>query len=295
MKLSVTLATYNEELNIPRCLTAIKDLADEIVIVDGKSTDKTTEIARNFNARVELRDNPPNFHINKQAANDLATGDWILQLDADEIVTPSLKEEIRQLLNSTQEQINNWPIPPDKKRLFNRQQHLLSIRDGQVGTETGDVVAFFIPRTNIFLGHPMKHTGVYPDGVIRLFKRGFAKLPAKDVHEQYQVDGRVGWLSNELEHHDSPSFDRYIKRNSRYASHFALKISEAQTPRNGFSAFNYMIIKPFWIFMLLYFRHGGYKDGFPGLVFSIYSGLTWAQAYVKYWEHKKLNKLSVKN
>lgn len=293
MKLSVTLATYNEEQNLYKCLESIKDIAHEIIIVDGNSTDNTVQIAKNFNAIIETRENPVNFHINKQLANDLATGDWILQLDADEVVSPELKNEIISVLSSTQEQINNWHISDNKKKLFIKQQQILQQRDGQIGTPTGDVVAFFIPRRNIFLGHSMNHTGVYPDGVIRLFQKGKARLPAKNVHEQYQVDGRLSWLNNDLDHYDSPTFDRYIKRNSRYASHFALKISESNPPRNILTTIKYLLIKPLSVFLSLYIRHKGFKDGFPGLVFSYYSGLTWAQAYIKYWEHKELNKLSV--
>ena len=85
-KLSVALATYNEEKNIARCLESVKDIADEIVIVDGSSQDKTVEIAKTYGATVHITSNPKIFHINKQKAIDMSKGDWILQLDADEVV-----------------------------------------------------------------------------------------------------------------------------------------------------------------------------------------------------------------
>lgn len=285
MKLSVTLATYNEESNLERCLQSIKDLADEIVIVDGQSTDKTVAIAKKFSARIEIRPNPANFHINKQLANDLATNDWVLQMDADEAVSPALAKEIKTFLASSQTDQNNWPISTDNRTIFARQQSQLEARDGKpIGTPEGNVVALFLPRRNYFLGQPMHHTGVYPDGIIRLFQKQFAHLPAKHVHEQYEVDGRVGWLNQPLDHYDSPTFDRYLTRNSRYASLFAGELAEQKILLSFSSAFKYMFQRPLGIFLNLYFRHRGYKDGFPGLVFSLYSGLTWTQAYIKYWE-----------
>ena len=91
-KLSVTLATFNEEKFLPACLESIKDIVDEIVIVDGTSTDNTREIAKKSGAKIIVRENPKNFHINKKMANDAATGEWILQLDADEVVSPALRK-----------------------------------------------------------------------------------------------------------------------------------------------------------------------------------------------------------
>src|SRR3970282_2930368 len=87
--------------------------------------------------------------------------------------------------------------------LFIRHQKLIEQRDGSIGKQTGKVVAFFIPRRNYFLGKPLIHAGVYPDGQIRLVKKGKARLPGKSVHELMEVDGEVGWLFHDLEHHDS--------------------------------------------------------------------------------------------
>ena len=93
--LSVVLATYNEEKNIKECLLSVKDLASELIIVDGGSSDKTVKVAKELGAKVKIVDNPPIFHINKQKAIDMATMDWVLQLDADERVTSSLRDEIK--------------------------------------------------------------------------------------------------------------------------------------------------------------------------------------------------------
>src|SRR5581483_1412425 len=95
------------------------------------------------------------------------------------------------------------------KKLFQRHQAILEARDGKIGDEEGEYNAFFFPRLNYFLGKYLRHGGVYPDGVIRLFRKGKAYLPCKDVHEQMVVKGKVGWLQNDLYHYDSPTFARY--------------------------------------------------------------------------------------
>src|ERR1035437_8794928 len=96
--LSVAIATLNEEENLDACLESVKGLADEIVIVDGTSNDKTVEIAKNYGAKVLVKDNPQMFHINKQKAIDMTTCDWVLQLDADERVSPQLAAEIKKVI-----------------------------------------------------------------------------------------------------------------------------------------------------------------------------------------------------
>ena len=109
--LSVVLAVFNEEKNLAACLESFKDIADEIVIVDGTSTDKTVEIAKKFGARVKVTTNKPNFHINKQMAIDMAKSDWILQMDADEHVSEEMKKEIRDILENDSKEYNGYWMP----------------------------------------------------------------------------------------------------------------------------------------------------------------------------------------
>src|SRR5664279_290705 len=97
--LSVVLAVFNEEKNLDDCLASVKDITDDIVIVDGSSTDKTVEIAKKYNANILITNNPPIFHINKQKAIDMATNEWILQLDADERISPALAKEIKKVIS----------------------------------------------------------------------------------------------------------------------------------------------------------------------------------------------------
>lgn len=249
MKLSVVLATHNEEANLARCLDSVKVLADEIIIADGESTDKTVPIARKYHARVISTTNKPNFHINKKMAIAAAAGEWILQLDADEVLSPSLYREIKSVISSPSSENGYW-----------------------------------MPRLNFFLGRFLTKGGQYPDYTLRLYKRGFGDLPGKDVHEQAVVTGPVGWLKSDLLHYGTPNFENYLTRFNRYTSLIAADLKKSAVPINIFSAFKYLFLKPVWEFSSLYLRHRGYVDGFPGFVFALFSGWRFSIAYIKYWQ-----------
>ncbi len=280
--LSVALATYNEEKNLPQCLESVKKIAEEILIVDGSSTDKTVEIAKSFGATVFVTDNPPIFHINKQKALEMAHGEWILQLDADERVSDALASEIVKLMTMTKDEIDEYEKKLPHKNLFYRHQALLEQRDGEIGSNIGAYTAFFIPRLNFFLGKYLRYGGVYPDGVIRLVKRGKAYFPRKDVHEQMVITGRVGWLGNPLFHKDSPTFARYIERNNRYTDLMAKELQNEKLPKTIWNMLDYMVYKPILWFALTFFRHKGFLDGWQGLLFSFFSARRFAIAYIKY-------------
>lgn len=244
--LSIVLATFNEENNLAACLDSVRQLADEIVVVDGSSTDKTVEIAKQYGAKVKVTTNKPIFHVNKQMAIDLATKDWILQLDADERVTPELAKEIKL----------------------------------EVSSEKLEVNGYWIPRKNWFLGRFLMKGGVYPDYTLRLYKRGKGKLPQKSVHEQAVVEGKVGHLKNPLIHMADISFGRYFMRWNRYTS---LIRNELKAEKPGFFAlFDYLFIKPVWWFLLTYFRHKGFMDSWQGFIFSLFSSLRFPAAYFRY-------------
>ena len=284
IKLSVALATFNEEENIGRCLESVKDLVDEMVIVDGSSTDKTIEIAKKYGAKVIVTNNPPIFHLNKQKAIDLCQGEWILQLDADEEVTKELAREIKGVLKLSAKKLEEKRLDPQKKRLFLKHQRLVEERDGKVGIEKGEIVAFWVPRKNFFMGRYLIHGGVYPDGVIRLVKRDKAKFPCRTVHEQIEIKGKTTWLENNLIHYDSPTFTRYLDRADRYASLTAGELHMKKIRVNLLNHFYYFLMKPSQVFLTLYFRHKGFLDGFPGFVWALFSGFHYPLAYIKYWE-----------
>jgi glycosyltransferase involved in cell wall biosynthesis len=257
INLSVALAVYNEGENLGPCLESVKSLASEIVIVDGQSSDKTVSIAESYGAKVLSEENRTNFHINKQHAIDACTGDWILQLDADERVSSMLLEEIRKTITA----------------------------DSSAGA-VAQADAYYLKRRNYFLGRWMNKGGMYPDPVIRLFRKGKAKLPGASVHELMTVDGTTKWLQNDLLHIADPNFTRYLLRSNRYTSLQAGDwLKEGKIETDTWHIFLYMIWKPLVRFLEIYLRHKGFMDGFPGFVFAWYSGIHIASSYVKYWEN----------
>ncbi len=282
-KLSVVLATRNEEANIGRVIDSVKRIADEIIIFDEQSIDKTKEIAEEKGAKVLTVSHEPIFHKTKQKALEAAKGDWILQLDADEVVTPELGEEIREVIELTDEKIKSRrPVDNSKWSLFMRHEEAYAQMHGKMGEETGEVVAFLLPRLNYFIGKPLIHAGVYPDPAIRLIKRGKARFPAKSVHENMVIDGEVAWLFNDLEHHDSPTIRRYIMRMNRYTDLQSDEFNENKLGINPLNLFYYSTLKPKMVFLNLYFRHGGYKDGIRGFLWSAFSSMHFPMAYYKY-------------
>lgn len=277
MKLSVVLATRNEEENIGRCLESVKSIADEIIVFDEYSNDRTKEIAEKYGAKVFLEPHHDIFHITKQKAIDMAKGEWILQMDADEVVTPELTKDILNVVNN-----KNIAKNPQLEKLFERHQKLIEQRDGKIGNNSDEVVAYFIPRRNMFLGKPLIHAGVYPDPAIRLIKRGKAWLPAKSVHEIMQIDGKVAWLYNDMEHYDSPTLTRYLSRLNRYTDLKAQEIKDSKTPKNLLAFLKFTILHPTYFFLLLYVRHLGFLDGVNGFLWSFFSALHFPIAYFKY-------------
>ena len=271
--ISVVLATFNEESNIDACLNSVKDWADEIIVVDEESTDKTREIAKGLGAKVFEEKHEPIFHVTKNKAIKRAKSDWILQLDADEVIPSELRQEIQDLLIGKSFGYDSW-LSPVKKMLGYPQPKKLS----------KPATAYWLTRKNLFLGRYLKNAGQYPDPIIRLFQRGKAFLPAKDVHEQMMVDGNIGWLKNDYLHNGTPDFKRYLLREDRYSSLHAVELKNQKVKITIFNTLNYLFIKPASTFFSLYLRHRGILDGFPGFIFSLYSGLHHAFSYMKLWE-----------
>jgi len=265
-RISVAIATYNEEKNIGPCLESVKHLADEVVIVDGSSTDRTVGIAKKYGVKVIVTTNPPIFHLNKQKAIDKCQGDWILQLDADERVTPALRAEILPISNQQSAPRSGIPLR---------------------GTISNQPVAYYIPRKNYFLGKWLRKGGQYPDYVIRFFERSKAYLPCKSVHEQMRVKGEVGYLKSHLEHYTAPIFSRYLTNANRYTSLTAREMKRQKIPISLLTVLKYLWLKPLAVFISLYFRHKGFIDGWRGFIFALFSGLHYPWAFVKYWRMKR--------
>jgi len=249
-KISVAIATFNEEQNIAKCLESVKGWVDEIIVVDGSSTDKTRQIAENFGARVIKTTNKPIFHINKNIAINACQHDWILQLDADEIVPLEMKEEILAIVN--------------KK------------------PQADDPAGYWLKRKNYFLGRYLRKGGQYPDPVIRFFKKGKGLLPAKDVHEQITINGKVDWLKTNLNHWATPEFSRYWLREKRYSTLQTKFMLEEKLPVNPFTFLKYVLYLPIKTFLMIYLRHKGFVDSWQGFIFAFFSGWHWAWSYFKY-------------
>lgn len=256
MQLSVVIATYNEEKNIKACLDSIDSLADEIIVVDGQSEDKTREIAKKLGAKVFKVTNKPIFHLNKQLAVEKASGKWILQLDADEQISPALAQEIKTIINQKSPQFNGY----------------------------------YLPRKNFFLTRFLTKGGQYPDYVIRLFKKNHGHFPCKSVHEQIDINGPVGYLTQPLTHYADRQFSHYLLRFNRYTSLDANLLFRQKTKPGIFLAFNYFVFKPIAWFFLTYFRHLGLVDGLPGFIFSLMSSLRFPVIYLKFLELNRENR-----
>lgn len=253
IKISVAIAVYNEEDCIGRCLDSVSGWCSEIIVVDGKSSDRTAEIVKRKGIKVFSTINRENFHINKNIAIDRCTGDWILQLDADEVVSPELRKEIISTINSQLTTNNRQPIN-----------------------------GYWIPRKNYFLGKFLTKGGQYPDYTLRLYKRGKGRLPEKSVHEQAQVSGETGYLTSPLLHYSYPDFQHYLEHFDKYTTIFAHELANENTGINLFALVSYMFIKPVHWFLLTSIRHKGFMDGTAGLVFSFFSALRFPVSYIKY-------------
>ncbi|MCR4312751.1 MAG: glycosyltransferase family 2 protein [Candidatus Roizmanbacteria bacterium] len=283
MKLSLCIAVYNEEKNIHYSLDSAIDIADEVIIVDGGSTDRTIEVAKSYGKKIRIinSDNPVMFHKNKQKAIEAAQGEWILQLDADEVLSENLKKEIKSIV---------W-----------RQTSAVEERSGKTA-EVNQLVAYNLPRKNWFLTGFLMKGGQYPDYTIRLYKNGFAKFPCKDVHENVEIiqkskvksednnetmkqlnNGTIGFLKNPILHYADPDFSRYLARWDRYTTAEVERVPKDMK----LNFFSYFVWKPKMTFLMMYFRHKGFMDGFPGFVFALFSSIRFWVIYIK-WRTKKL-------
>jgi len=244
-KISVCLATFNEEKNIADCLESVK-WADEIVIVDGTSSDKTVKIAKKYTSKIIVRENPLMFHINKQKAFEAATKDWILYLDADERVSPALRKEILKVINHK----------------YN---------------------GFWIPRKNIIFGKWIQHTGWWPDYQLRLFRRKKAFLPCKSVHEQPKLSGKAGYLKNPLIHLNYQTVSQYVQRLNELYTENDKNVFLAEGKKIKWQD---AIRFPLDEFLKRFFKEKGYKDGLHGLVLSTLQALSSLVTFAKVWERQ---------
>lgn len=244
MTVSVAIVTYNEEKHIAECLKSLA-WADEVVVVDGRSTDGTVKTAKKLGAKVFVVPNQPLMKINMNLAFDKCSSDWILSLDADETVTQKLRDEIKKIV------------------------------DGDTKYS-----AYLIPRRNIVFGKWIAHTRWYPDYQLRLFRRGLAKFPAKNVHEELVVSGEVGQLSADIEHLNYETVEQFIKKLNSYTTYEAEKLSAEGKKITWVDAIRF----PLGEFLSRFFDGKGYLDGLHGLVLSLLQAFYWEVIFAKVWE-----------
>jgi len=247
--LSVVLITQNEERNLPGTLEGVlplvRDGNGEIIVVDSGSTDRTLEIARSYGAKI-FPEPWKGFAGQKNSAMEKASGDWVLQLDADEALEPELAEEINSALRSQP-----------------------------------SLQAFWIPRKNFFLGRWIKHGGFYPDRKLRLIRRGTGKFEEYGAHPTIRVTGPTGRLKHALIHNAYPTLRGYIDHMNSYSSMGAGVAVE--TGHRSFSIAN-IVIRPWLTFIYNYFLRLGFLDGREGLLLHLYHAAYVSWKYAKAWE-----------
>ncbi len=225
--ISAVLITKNEEANMERALHSVS-FADEVIVLDGESNDRTVEICREAGARVEVKE-WGGFVEQKNAAAKLASCEWVLSIDADEQVTPELREEIERVI----------ALP-------------------------GESAGFFVPRKNHYLGRWIRHCGWYPDYQLRLWRRGRGSWVGGRVHERVEVEGPAGHLKAALNHFSYTSIAGHLERINRYSELIALDKLE----RGEKAGLLGLLFAAPWHFFRLYILRGGILDGLPGLVVS---------------------------
>jgi glycosyltransferase involved in cell wall biosynthesis len=248
---SVAIVTFNEQENLARTLASVA-WADQILVVDSGSTDRTVEIAHSFGATVIER--PwPGFAAQKNFAIAQCTGDWILTLDADEELSPGLQQQIRQTLSAN---------------------------------PSAD--AFYLRRRNLFLGRWIKHGGFYPDAKLRLFRRNLPFPPqfeARPVHETIRFDGPTATLDFDLIHHAYPTLSSYIEHMDRYSSLGAqILVDKGRVSASIFAFIAHVLVVPLLGFKWNYIFRLGFLDGREGLLLNLYHACYTSWKYAKAWD-----------
>jgi len=247
--LSIAMIAMNEEANLPRTLESVR-WADEIIVVDSGSKDRTIEIAQAFGAKTS-------FHAfgghgeQKNVALDLCTSDWILLLDADEVLTPELQNEIRTVLAS-------------EKPAFD---------------------AYWIPRLNLYFGRWIRHGGFYPDHKLRLFKRGAARLSeGVGPHSTPQFVGPRGKLKGDMLHYAYPTLGIYLEHMNRYSNEIAKLLAAKGRTSLSLAAFVWnAVANPAATFVYNYLFRLGFLDGREGLLLHLNHSVYIHWKFIKAW------------
>jgi len=228
-RISAAVITFNEEAKIGRALGSLSGIADEIIVVDSGSVDRTTDIASELGARV-VRNEWPGYREQKQFAADLAVNDWVLSLDADEEVSPELAAEILAWKNE----------------------------------EPGETAGYYLPRITFFMGRWIRHTTWYPDLQLRLFRKSRGRWEGGRVHEGFRARGETSAMSGHLRHYTYSNVSEYLEQlenfSSLAAADYVDRGKKAGIPR--------LIFSPPLVFFKNYVLKAGFLDGKAGFAVS---------------------------
>lgn len=242
MSISVIIITKNAGATIRRCLESVA-WADETVVIDSGSSDDTLDICRELGTKVSVTTDWPGFGPQKNRALDAASGDWLFNIDADEWVTPELADEIRA-----------------------------AVAGG------GSAAAYALPRRSSFCGRYMKHSGWWPDYVLRLFRRGAARFSDDQAHERLIVDGPIHKLKQPLMHEAITTMDQMLGKMNMYSTASARMLHARGRKASLLTA----VFHGCWAFFRTYVLRLGFLDGREGFILAV------ANAEGSYYRYIKL-------
>jgi glycosyltransferase involved in cell wall biosynthesis len=246
-RISAIIVTRNESLRIRTCLESIK-WVDEIVAVDQSSEDNTVEILRRYTDKVFVVENKGFCEPDRITAVSKAQNEWILYVDADEVVSPELMQEIERVL-----------------------------------AQNKDSGCFYIPRKNIFLGRWIRGSGWYPGYVLRLFKKGAVRLP-QDIHADITALATCGYLKNAIIHQTAEDLEEYLRKVNRYTTVLARQAYEKGGRITAKNMFSRIFLLPLAYVLQKFVLKNGFIDGYYGLLIAFLTGLTVFLMQVKLWE-----------
>jgi len=257
--LSVVIPTYNAERFIARCLDALT-WADEVIVVDMFSTDRTPEICRSYpNVKFVQRDEKI-IYANVNYGFDLAQGDWVMRLDSDEIVTPELAREIQEKILAKDEDENDGYVLPSRLHCFGRWIKHCGIND---------------PR-RLRTGYTYR---------LHIFKRGLCRYSLTHQHEDIDVPGKKGWLTHPYDHYSIDSISQWIAKTNYYTDRDAEAADLSQVHINWRTILK-VATSPLVGFFRLYVLRQGYQDGIWGLILCLLGANYYMIQELKKWERK---------
>lgn len=257
IKPSVVISAYNAENFLEECLQSVQDIAQEIIVVNSGSTDNTLAIAKKYTKHIFTKENNPMLNANKNFGFTKAKGEWILNLDPDERVTPELAKEIKEVIQ-----------------------------------KDGEVSGYFIARKNIIFGKWIAHGIWWPDYQMRLFKKSMGKFPEKHVHEAVEVMGQTEKLENPMIHKNYQTISQYLQKVDKLYTDNEAENFLAQGKKLIWPD---AITMPANDFFKTFFLQKGFLDGLHGLVLSllqaVYTFVVFAKVWEKqgFWEYNSAN------